>query len=136
MAIQTFTAGQILTAADTNTYLANSGLVYVTSVAITGTPVTFVDVTSCFSSTYDNYRILYTAKGNGTAAFHSLTFYNGGTPTATGYYINGISMTSNSATVGGVAGANGTNPSGVAWNSQQERANPSSFGLAGGLGTQ
>ena len=107
MAIQTFTAGQILTAADTNTYLANSGLVYVTSVAITGTPVTFVDVTSCFSSTYDNYRITYTAKGNGSAAFHTLTLYNGGTPTATGYYQNGTSMTSNSTTVGGIAQANG-----------------------------
>jgi hypothetical protein len=29
MAIKTFTTGEVLTAADTNTYLANSGLVYV-----------------------------------------------------------------------------------------------------------
>ena len=31
MAIKTFTTGEVLTAADTNTYLANSGLVYVAS---------------------------------------------------------------------------------------------------------
>jgi hypothetical protein len=57
MAIQTFTSGQILTAADTNTYLANSGLVYVTSFTV-GTGVTTAVCASAFNSTYDNYRIV------------------------------------------------------------------------------
>ena len=56
MAIKTFTTGEVLTAADTNTYLANSGLVYVTSATI-GTTVSSVTVSSCFSSTYDNYLV-------------------------------------------------------------------------------
>jgi hypothetical protein len=56
MAIKTFTTGEVLTAADTNTYLANSGLVYITSVTL-GAGVTTVPVASAFSSTYDNYRI-------------------------------------------------------------------------------
>jgi hypothetical protein len=34
MAIKTFTTGEVLTASDTNTYLANSGLVYVKSQTI------------------------------------------------------------------------------------------------------
>lgn len=55
MAVKTFTNEQ-LTASDTNTYLANAGLVYVTSATV-GTAVSSVTVSNCFSSTYDNYRI-------------------------------------------------------------------------------
>ena len=57
MAIKTFATGEVLTASDTNTYLANSGLVYVTSTTV-GTAVSSVTVSNCFSSTYDNYRII------------------------------------------------------------------------------
>jgi hypothetical protein len=57
MAIKTFTTGEVLTAADTNTYLANSGLVFVKSQTI-GSGVGSVTVTSAFSSTYDNYLIV------------------------------------------------------------------------------
>jgi hypothetical protein len=46
----------VLTAADTNTYLANSGLVYVTSYTIGSGVSTFI-VPSAFNSTYDNYLI-------------------------------------------------------------------------------
>ena len=56
MAIKTFTT-EVLTSADTNTYLTNSGLVYVTSATI-GTTVSSVAVASCFSSTYENYKII------------------------------------------------------------------------------
>jgi hypothetical protein len=59
MAIKTFTTSEVLTAADTNTYLANSGLVFVKQQAITGTP-TSVEITNAFSTTYDNYRITVT----------------------------------------------------------------------------
>jgi hypothetical protein len=56
MAVKTFTT-EVLTSADTNTYLANSGLVYVTSATI-GSGVSTVTVSSAFSTTYDNYRIV------------------------------------------------------------------------------
>jgi hypothetical protein len=56
MAIKTFTTGEVLTASDTNTYLANSGLVYIKSQTI-GAAVGSVNVTNVFSSTYDNYLI-------------------------------------------------------------------------------
>ena len=59
MAIKTFTTGELLTASDTNTYLANSGLVYITSVAIPASPaISTIPVSNCFSNTYDNYRII------------------------------------------------------------------------------
>ena len=56
MAIKTFTTGEVLTAADTNTYLANSGLVYVTQASWTSQ--TGVNIDNCFTSTYANYRIM------------------------------------------------------------------------------
>lgn len=55
MAIKTFASGEILTASDTNTYLANSGLVYVTSTTFSGTTV---NVNNCFTASYDNYRVI------------------------------------------------------------------------------
>jgi hypothetical protein len=66
MAVQTFTSGQVLTAADTNTYLANSGLVYVKEQTV-GTGVSSVTVTNAFSSTYDNYKIIYSGGSGSTS---------------------------------------------------------------------
>jgi hypothetical protein len=63
MAIKTFTTGEVLTASDTNTYLANSGLVYITATSYSA--ATSVNINNCFSSTYDNYRILI-ASTNGS----------------------------------------------------------------------
>lgn len=81
MAIKTFTTGEVLTAADTNTYLANSGLVYVTSATV-GSGVSSVTVSSAFSSTYDNYVVIYT--GGTTNATNNLGIQMGST--TTGYY--------------------------------------------------
>jgi hypothetical protein len=66
MAIKTFTTGEVLTAADTNTYLANSGLVYIKQQTV-GNGVASVAVTSAFSSEYENYRIIYMG-GTGSGA--------------------------------------------------------------------
>jgi hypothetical protein len=94
MAIKTFTTGEVLTAADTNTYLANSGLVYIKQQTV-GSGVTSVSVTDAFSSTFDNYRVVYSSGTSAGAA--SLTFALTGS--ATGYY----------AAVIGTAYAGGTN---------------------------
>ena len=66
MAVKTFTS-EVLTSADTNTYLANAGLVYVKSQLVGGTGVASVTVTGAFSSTYDNYRIIL-AGGTGSTS--------------------------------------------------------------------
>lgn len=57
MAIKTFTTGEVLTASDTNTYLANSGLVYVGGGTLSSTGTSISNV---FSSTYDSYRMVLT----------------------------------------------------------------------------
>ena len=61
MAVKTFTTGEVLTAADTNTYLANSGLVYIT--ATTFTASSSISVNSCFTSTYQNYLVIISCTG-------------------------------------------------------------------------
>ena len=84
MAVKTFTSA-VLTSSDTNTYLANSGLVYVKQVTTT-TAVATIDVTSCFSSTYDNYFISfnhYTASGDMSLYCYLLS---SSTPTSSGWY--------------------------------------------------
>jgi len=58
MAIKTFTTGEVLTASDTNTYLANSGLVYIKQQTV-GNAVATVTVSSAFSTDFDNYRITF-----------------------------------------------------------------------------
>ena len=65
MAVKTFTS-EVLTSADTNTYLANSGLVYVKSQTI-GTGVSSVTVSDAFSATYDSYQIVIEGTTNATA---------------------------------------------------------------------
>jgi len=103
MAIKTFTAGSVLTASDTNTYLANSGLVYVTSATI-GAGSTSVTVSNCFSSTYDAYQIVVTG-GNMTAGDYGLNMRLGST--TTGYYYTGTYLTYGN--VGSwIGGANGS----------------------------
>ena len=62
MAIKTFTSST-LSSADTNTYLANAGLVYITATSYT--TATTVNINNCFSSTMDNYRIMI-ASTNGS----------------------------------------------------------------------
>lgn len=80
MAVKTFTAGEAANASDTNTYLTNAGLVWVSSTTVTsGSSVT---VSNCFSSTFDAYKIVMVGgatAGNATLAFQFTgitTLYN------------------------------------------------------------
>jgi hypothetical protein len=84
MAVKTFTSGAVLTASDTNTYLTNGGLVYVTQQTV-GTAVASVTVTGAFNATFDSYRIIYT---NGVGSGISVINMTLGS-TATGYYQSG-----------------------------------------------
>lgn len=57
MAVKTFTQAEQLSAADTNAYLANGGLVYVTESTFTTTTQVLVD--NCFTLSFRQYRILF-----------------------------------------------------------------------------
>jgi hypothetical protein len=65
MAIKTFTTGEVLTASDTNTYLANSGLTYITGGTQSGS--TALNVDGVFTSTHTNYRLVMTNIETATA---------------------------------------------------------------------
>ena len=80
MAVKTF-GSEILTSSDTNTYLANSGLVYVTSASI-ASGTTSVAISSAFNTNFDAYRIVVT---NGTMSGLTLIALSL-TGATTGYY--------------------------------------------------
>lgn len=82
MAIKTFTTGEVLTASDTNTYLNNGGLVWIKSQSITSGSNT--EITSVFSSTYTNYRIVLSNIKLGATA--NVTMRMGTTSTGIYYY--------------------------------------------------
>ena len=81
MATQTFTAGQVLTAAQLTTLQDNSGLQFIKSQTI-GAGVASVTVSSAFSTTYDNYKIILS--GGVSSGAGDVTMQLGAT--ATGYY--------------------------------------------------
>jgi hypothetical protein len=106
MAIQTFTSGQILTAADTNTYLANSGLVYVATG--TASAQNRLNIPACFTSAYANYRIEIDNLTHSTANNLIMRLSVGGTDTSGVNYttqrsevnagaISAVSLTASSA---------------------------------------
>ena len=106
---QTFTAGQVLTAAQLTTLQANSGLQFIKSQTI-GTAVSAVTVTGAFSSTYENYQIV--VSGGACASSQLLLLTLGST--ATGYY-----YTFDKLTYASVSTRTGL-------------SNQTSFGIAGG----
>ena len=88
MAIKTFTTGEVLTAADTNTYLANSGLVYVSEHTLSIN----TQINNCFTSTYRNYQIVVNIDAHSGSAINTLARLSaGGTPVSSGanYYYTG-----------------------------------------------
>lgn len=56
MAVKTFSQGEKLTAADTNTYLNNGGLVYITETSFSAQ--LGVNIDNCFTSSMANYRVV------------------------------------------------------------------------------
>jgi hypothetical protein len=100
MAVKTFTTGEVLTASDTNTYLANAGLVYVGGAAFGGaTSGTFDNV---FTTTYDSYRIVI-SNAQGVSQLNSwyMRFLDtNGTPLTTSYYSTSYGQDFASGTTG------------------------------------
>lgn len=88
MAIKTFTTGELLTASDTNTYLANAGLVHIKTATVSNATDSGTTWRSVFNSTYDSYRLVchtLNAFTNG-AVPRMLFYYSTSTEQATTYY--------------------------------------------------
>jgi hypothetical protein len=93
MAVKTFT-NEILTASDTNTYLANAGYVYVASKTFTTTTAA-QQIDNCFTSTYDSYRIMWAGTGSTTGNdYLYVRLVDGTTPTTAANYYRGIVFSS------------------------------------------
>ena len=63
MAVKTFTSGEVLTAADTNTYLANSGWVYFSTYTLGAAAANFT--ISGLSTDYADYMFVFSFSQNG-----------------------------------------------------------------------
>lgn len=83
MAVKTFTSEQ-LTSADTNTYLANSGLVY-TGQATAAAGSTILSLDNCFNSTYTNYVVVYNISGYGAGPLYMRLRTGSGDDSAANY---------------------------------------------------
>lgn len=108
MAVKTFSVSEVLTASDTNTYLANSGLVYVAAGSFTG--ATSFDVTG-FSSTYKYFRLEFSTQRvdtSGNAVLYG-QLYNGATARTTGYYASAFFSSYLGSTGVGYTSNNGSN---------------------------
>ncbi len=106
MAVKTFTTGEVLTAADTNTYLANSGLVYIAQ-TVAGSGAATITLDNIFTATYNAYKII--ASGGTTSSTNAFTMQlldNTGAAVTTGYYETFIYSAYSGTTV---LAANGNN---------------------------
>ena len=85
MADQSFVAGQILTAAQMTTLQSNSGLVPMGN--FTNAAALTLSATSCFTSSFTNYRLVFILAGGGAVGSPDITcqFVVGATPTTTNY---------------------------------------------------
>lgn len=143
MAIKTFTTGEVLTASDTNTYLANAGLVYVTSTTV-GSAVSSVTISNVFSSTYDNYQVVFAGGtatttsnillsfGSTTTEYYGSYYYDlyTGAATGTARTNNGASLTIGS--LGGVFAGRQHTTFTIASPNKAERTTVSGFNYGGG----
>jgi hypothetical protein len=103
MAEQTFTSGQILTAAQMTTLQANTGLNYISSTSIPGGAST-QNVAGCFTSTYDAYRIVISNLVTSDSAYTNLITCKlslAGTPSSASYIFGIVQV---DMTVGTVSG--------------------------------
>lgn len=83
MAVKTFTTGEVLTAANTNTYLTNAGLVYIADTTVSAASTVAID--NCFTTTYAHYFITYNLTSSLTGQYTSVRLRSGGTAKATNY---------------------------------------------------
>ena len=106
MAVKTFSTGEILTASDTNTYLNNGGLVYITGVSLSGNTA---NIDNCFSSTYDNYLIVMNVtSANNDNAITAQLRTGSGNEALSSYYWGGYYITYGGNTLTGEGGTGTT----------------------------
>jgi hypothetical protein len=106
MAVKTFTTGEVLTAADTNTYLNNGGLVYITASTFSGATAPAFE--GCFSSTYAHYFVTYNLTTSISGQYTALRLRAGGVSKASNYDRVGFFTTT-----GGLSGADGWSTGGT-----------------------
>ena len=99
--------GSVLTASTVNNYMLNPGLDFVKQVSVSGSGTTTVDITSCFSSTWDNYVISFANITCSGSMSLSMALLSGTTPTSTGWYGTEFFVASGATGINGQLSATG-----------------------------
>jgi|694.fasta_scaffold46773_9 hypothetical protein len=102
MAIKTFSDGNSLPASDINTYLANSGLEYITSGSLNAAATNFQ---GCFTSAYRNYHIVIDRITPSASTDIYMRYMTGATPNTGANYYYGFVALSAAGTNLNVSGA-------------------------------
>lgn len=103
MAVKTFT-GSTLSSSDVNTYLANAGLVYITSGTLSSTATNFASVFN--NTTYRNYRIVISSIQMSATGDLYFRLLSGTTPNqGTEYYWAMTGLTAGNTQINAAAGA-------------------------------
>jgi hypothetical protein len=100
------TTGQVLTASTVNTYMLNPGLDFVKQVTVSAGAST-VDITSCFSSTWDNYVISFANISCSGSMSISGALLSGSTPTSSGWVGTEFFVASGATGINGQLSASG-----------------------------
>ena len=105
MAEQTFTVGQVLTAAQMTTLQANTGLNFITSATIS---TTTTSINNCFTTAYTNYRVVITTSQVTADQSVSFRFRAGGADNVGANYNYGYTTvtTAGATSVGSGTGSN------------------------------
>lgn len=104
MAVKTFTTGEVLTAADTNTYLNNGGLVYITEASATSGTV--LGINGCFTATYDDYLVEVRNATCAATSGMNIKLRASGTPSSASYYYGGYYVIYGSTSIQATSSAN------------------------------
>jgi len=108
--------------------VANQGLTLVKSQAVGASAISSLQITGCFSSTFDNYRVVYSGIKTSASGDVLLRLLNGTTPSTTGYYRTIVYVTLSTNAVLASSGINGPQWSGSSVNNTAQ-AHAASFDL-------
>ena len=95
-----WTNGDVLTASQVSSYLANAGLDFITEVFVGDASVSEIEVLNAFSDQYVNYKVVYQNIDTSSMDVAKFQFLDGnGDPVVDDYTSSALSMSIGSATV-------------------------------------
>ena len=105
MADQTFTSGQVLTAAQMTTLQQDIGLTWIATTTYTGSTAASVTASllNCFSSSFSNYKVIISHYGSASTTFAFQMVSGSGVDAGANYFGYGLAYNAGVTDIGGAA---------------------------------